>query len=74
MRRVKHGKSHNIGLLIHYIIQSQEREVLEKKRSGEGVCRERQKIQVSDNVDSVSNLSSEEKYFAKKSVIKKKRG
>lgn len=49
------------------------------KGGGEGAGsvfaeREREKIEVSDNVDSVSNLSTEEKYRAKKSEIKKKRG
>lgn len=28
MGGVKHGEAHDVGLLIHYVIQSQEREVL----------------------------------------------
>lgn len=83
MRSVKHGESHNIGLFIHNIIQSQEGKVLgeeEKKKKKEGersvedVCKKRQKIQVSDNIDSESNLRSEEKHRVKRSVIKKRRG
>lgn len=42
MRSVKHGESHNIGLFIHYIIQSQEGEVLEEeeKKKREGAAEE----------------------------------
>lgn len=72
MGGVKHGETHNIGLLIHYIIQSQQWEVLERRwRSREGVGRERQQIQMSDNVDNISNL---DKILCKGECEKKKRG
>lgn len=46
MSSVKHGKPHNVGLLIHYIIQSQQWEILDRKK----VSKEKEKIPVSDNV------------------------
>lgn len=45
MGGVKHGETHDVGLLIHYVIQSQEWEVLEKEEEEQGE-RERQTIQV----------------------------
>lgn len=74
VRGVKHGETHNVGLLIHYVIQSQQGEVLRRqgrKRRGRGVCRGRAEIQVSDNVDSVSSPEHKRKLLRKEECIYK---
>lgn len=36
MAAVQHGKAHNVGLIVHHIIQSEQREVLETEVGDEG--------------------------------------
>lgn len=66
---VKHGETHDVGLLIHYVIQSQQGEVLRrpgsKKRGAGCLQREREEIQVSDSVDSVSSSQHKRKLLRK---------
>lgn len=60
MGGVKHGETHDVGLLVHYVIQPQQWEVLDGER-------QKPKIHMSDFVDDELNL---EQYCAQLSVMK----